>query len=128
MSSQSMSALSFLTLYPHPSLLVNIGSRPMGEVLSDLNQSLGKMRQQSFDIRIVSAPNPAINPSPKLENIAINSVLKVLKTDLHRVQQMVVQSHFRTSLNDVAELVYPGTRGLGGTLGLYFTVDDTVQG
>ncbi|KAJ3529627.1 hypothetical protein NMY22_g8916 [Coprinellus aureogranulatus] len=107
-SSRSMSSLSFQTLYPHPSLLVNLGNRPMGEVLSDLNQSLGKMRQQPFNLQVISAPNPVMNPSAKLENIAINSILKVLKTDLHRVQQLNVQAHFRTSLKDVADLVYPG--------------------
>ncbi|KAJ3520386.1 hypothetical protein NMY22_g12784 [Coprinellus aureogranulatus] len=127
-TSPQMSSLSFQTLYPHPSLLVNLGNSPMGEVLSDLNQSLGKMRQQPFNLQVISAPNPAMNPSAKLENIAINSILKVIKTDLHRVQQLNVQAHFRTSLKDVADLVYPSARGLGGTLGLYFMVDDTVQG
>jgi hypothetical protein len=97
---------------------VDIGVPSLIRILKNLNAQLTKSGTGPLSIYILGTLREQDNRTRALEAVAVDSVLKLLRTNMHRVNTLVVHTHLRSSLLDVDAQDGPGR------VVLYYDNDD----
>ena len=99
-------------------------SPPLIQIISHLNAQLAKSGTGPLSIYILGTLHDPDERTRLLESVAVNSILRLLRTNMHRVNTLVVHTHLRSSLQNVSASVRTEYENGPRRVVLYYDFDD----
>ena len=105
-------------------LVVDLAERPLLHNMSSFNDSLAQSTEDPISIYVISdmeynRPIPSV-----LESVALREMIGLLRNDVDRIDDLCIETEYRSSLTGVGTLVRSMSRGLLSRTTLFYTVDD----
>lgn len=104
-------------------LFIDITEEPLARLLSGVRRELARMHDDLFSVYIITDTDD-LQASSIVETITLHAVIGLLEAHIHRIDELVIQTEYLSSLSGVWGLVNSLSPSLADGLAMYYVEDD----